>query len=114
MTDIESRLRTMELRPPRDLEARALARAAATAARRRMLPLPAVLVAVLALLLAGYGLLAFTSAPPTHAAGTSGYGVGQGCWFVRDAGGLHFHVGGWYRGLPALCTSERRDSAPAP
>ena len=28
------------------------------------------------------------------------------CWFSRESQGLHFQVGGWYRGLPALCTSE--------
>jgi len=31
---------------------------------------------------------------------------------VKDADGIHFHVGGWYRGLPALCTSERRNAGP--
>jgi hypothetical protein len=113
MTDIESRLRAMDLRPPRDLQARALAGASATAASPRRRLLPAVLVAALVVLLAGYGALALTNAPPAQAAGASGYGVGQGCWFVRDASGLHFHVGGWYHGLPALCTSERRDSTPA-
>jgi hypothetical protein len=35
MTDIESRLRTMDLRPPRDIQARALAGAASTAANSR-------------------------------------------------------------------------------
>lgn len=47
--------------------------------------------------------------PPTGAAGVSGYGVGEGCWFVKDPGGIHFHISGFYRGLPALCTSERRN-----
>jgi len=74
--------------------------------------MPAVLVAILTALLAGYGALAFTDAPQATAAGSSGYAVGQGCWFVKDADGLHFHLGGWYHGLPALCTSERRDSTP--
>jgi hypothetical protein len=115
MTDIESRLRTMDLRPPRHLQTRALAGAGLTAAnpRSRRL-LPAVVAAILAALLAGYGVLAFTNAPPTDAPSTSGYGVGQGCWFIKDAHGLRFHMGGWYHGLPALCTSERRDSTPGP
>jgi hypothetical protein len=69
-------------------------------------------VVVLAALVAGYGVVAVAVAPPAVAVGTGGYAVGEGCWFVRDAGGLHFHVGGWYRGLPALCTSERHDSTP--
>jgi hypothetical protein len=103
--DIESRLRAMTLEPPRDLEARALARAAARP-RRRLLP--ALVAAALVALLAGYSALMLSQAPPASAAGTGGYGFGQGCWFSRDAQGLHFHVGGWYRGLPALCTSEHR------
>jgi hypothetical protein len=70
--------------------------------------------AILAALLAGYGVLAFTNTAPTNAASTSGYGVGQGCWFIKDAHGLRFHMGSWYDGLPALCTSERRDSTPGP
>jgi hypothetical protein len=112
MTDIESRLREMELRAPRDLEARALVAASSPRVRPGRRFLPAVLAAILIVLVAGYSALALTSAPPATAAGTGGYAVGEGCWFVRDAGGLHFHVGGWYRGLPAICTSERRDSAP--
>jgi len=107
MTDVESRLREMDLRAPRDLRARAVAAAARPLARpaRRVLP---VVLAALAALLAGYVALTFTNVPPVAAASTGGYGVGEGCWFVRDAEGLHFHVGGWYRGLPALCTSEQR------
>jgi len=112
MTDIETRLREMQLQPPRDLQARALAAAASPRAEPGRRILPVVLVAILTALLAGYGALAFTNVPPAAAAGTGGYGVGEGCWFVRDVDGLHFHVGGWYHGLPALCTSERRDSAP--
>jgi len=108
MTDIESRLRTMDLRPPRDLHARALAAATAPRARPRRRSLPVLLVAILTALLAGYSALAFSTAPPATAAVGSGYAVGEGCWFVKDADGLHFHVGGWYHGLPALCTSERR------
>lgn len=111
MTDIESRLHAMDLQPPSDLQARALAGAAATAPRPRRRFLLAMLAALVTLL-AGYGVLALTNAPAAEAARASGYGVGQGCWFVRDADGLHFHVGGWYRGLPALCTSERRHSTP--
>jgi len=110
MTEIESRLRTIDLRPPRDLQARALAAAATPPAKPGRRFLPAALVVILTVLFAGYGALAFTNAPPAGAAETSGYAVGEGCWFVKDTGGLHFHVGGWYRGLPALCTSERRDS----
>jgi hypothetical protein len=110
MIDIESRLREMDLRPPRDLEARAMAAAASPRARPTRRGLRIVLVAVLIALLAGYGALTFASVPPAAAASTGGYGVGEGCWFVRDADGLHLHVGGWYRGLPALCTSERRGS----
>jgi hypothetical protein len=102
----------MDLRPPRDLPARALAAAAARPARTGRRLLPAVVAAVLIALLAAFGALSFTSVPPAAAAGTGGYAVGEGCWFVRDAGGLHFHVGGWYRGLPALCTSEQHDPAP--
>jgi len=112
MIDVESRLWEMELRPPRDLEARALAAAGRPVARSGRRFLPVVLAAVLTALLAGYSALALANAAPAAAGSTGGYGVGEGCWFVRDAGGLHFHVGGWYRGLPALCTSERRDSAP--
>lgn len=110
MTDIESRLREMDLQPPGDLQARALAAAASPPARPGRRLLPVVLAAMLLALLAGYAALAATSAPPAAAAAGSGYGVGEGCWFVKDADGLHFHVGGWYHGLPALCTSERRDS----
>ena len=112
MTDLESRLRTMDLRPPGDLQARALAGAAWSAPKPRSrlrLAVPAVIVAAL---LAGYAALAFTNAPPADAASAGGYGVGQGCWFIKDADGLHFHVGGWYHGLPALCTSEHRDPTP--
>ena len=112
MTDIEARLRTMDLQPPRDLEERALAAAAAPSTRPGRRLLPALVVAILTALLAGYAALALTNGPPAAAAGAGGYAVGEGCWFVRDAGGLHFHVGGWYRGLPALCTSEQRDSTP--
>jgi len=112
MIDIESRLRAMDLQPPRDLNARALAGAAAAGARPRKRLLLAGLAA-LAALLTGYGALALTNAPAAAAARLGGYGVGQGCWFVRDADGLHFQPGGWYHGLPALCTSERRDSTPA-
>jgi hypothetical protein len=32
----------------------------------------------------------------------SGYGVGEGCWFVKDVGGLHFHIDGFYHGLPPV------------
>jgi hypothetical protein len=103
----------MDLRPPDDLEGRALTAAAAPRARPGRRLLPAVLVAILTALVAGYSALAFTNAPAATAAGSGDYAIGEGCWFVRDAGGLHFHVGGWYRGLPALCTSERRDSTPA-
>ena len=63
-----------------------------------------------AALLAAYTGLALTSSSPAHAASDGLYGVRQGCWFVRDADGLHFHVGGWYHGLPALCTSEQHGS----
>ena len=112
MTDIESRLREMELQPPRDLQARAQAAAASPLAKPGRRILPVVLVAVLIAMVAGYGALAFRNGPPAAAAETSGYGVGEGCWFVRDDNGIHFHVGGWYHGWPALCTSERRDSAP--
>lgn len=112
MIDVESRLREMDLRPPRDLEARALAAAAGPRARSGGRSLAIAVVAVLAALVAGYTALALTSAPPAAAATTGGYAVGEGCWFVKDASGLHFHVGGWYRGVPALCTSERRDPAP--
>jgi hypothetical protein len=108
MNDVESRLRALDLRPPRDLEARALTAAAAPLAKRRGRLLPVAVAALLAVLLVGYGALALTSAPPAQAASYGGYGVGEGCWFVKDAGGVHFHVGGFYRGLPALCTSERR------
>jgi len=111
MTDIEARLRDMDLRPPGDLQARALAAAASPLARPGRRLLPVMLAAILTALLAGYAALAFTSGPPAAAAGASGYGVGEGCWFVKDANGLHFHIGGWYHGLPALCTSERRDPA---
>ena len=111
MTDIESRLRAMDLQPPRDLHARALAGATAAAVRHRKRPVLAAL-AVLAALLTGYGALALTNTPAAAAARLGGYGVGQGCWFVKDAAGLLFHVGGWYHGLPALCTSERRHSTP--
>jgi hypothetical protein len=107
--DIESRLRSMRLEAPRDLEARALAAAAQARPRRRRLFAVVVAVALVAALLGGYGALSLSAAPPASAAGTSsGYGIGEGCWFVRDDSGLHFHIGGWYRGLPALCTSERR------
>lgn len=112
MTDIESRLREMDLRPPRDLQARALTAAASSPPKLSRQFLPAALVAILTALLAGYTVLAFTNAPPAAAASGSGYGIGEGCWFVKDADGLHFHVGGWYHGLPALCTSERHDSTP--
>jgi hypothetical protein len=108
MNDIESRLRGMDLRPPRDLPARALAAAASRRRRPRRGLRLAALVIVLAALLAGYSAVSLAAVPPASAAGTSGYGVWEGCWFVKDSGGLHFHVGGWYRGLPALCTSERR------
>jgi hypothetical protein len=74
--------------------------------RRRILL--ALAVAAVVALLAGYAALAVTTAPRTQAMGPAGYGLGEGCWFVRDGGGLHLHVGGFYRGLPALCTSERR------
>src|SRR5215831_14279702 len=111
MTDIESRLRAMDLQPPRDLRARLLAGAATAAVKPRRRLLLVVLAAPL-VLLTGYGVLALTNAPAAAAANASGYGVGQGCWFVRDADGLQFHVGGWYHGLPALCTSERRDPTP--
>jgi hypothetical protein len=108
MTDIESRLRAMDLRPPRDLPARALAGAAGARTRRRGLP-ALLAAAAVAVVLAGYTALALATARPSDAAAVGGYGVGEGCWFVRDSGGLHFHIGGWYHGLPALCTSERRN-----
>ena len=117
MTDLESRLRALDLRPPEDLPRRALAAAAAPARlprhpprihrpRRRLLV--ALAAAVLVALLAGYAALAVTAGPQARATGPAGYGPGEGCWFVRDGAGLHLHVGGFYRGLPALCTSERR------
>ena len=112
MIDIESRLREMDLRPPGDLQARALAATASPPVKPGRQFLPAVLVAILIALLAGYSVLAFTNVPPGAAASSSGHAVGEGCWFVKDADGLHFHVG-WYHGLPALCTSERHDSTPA-
>jgi len=112
VNDIEMRLRTMDLRPPRDLRARALARAATVRARPRWRLASIVLAGVLAILVVGYSLIALATAPRAAAMGVGGYGVGEGCWFVRDGSGLHFHVGGWYRGLPALCTSER-DSTPS-
>jgi hypothetical protein len=113
MTDIESRLRALDLRAPAGLEARALARAAALGRRpRRRYVLGAAAGALLALL--AYASLAIVSAPqPAHAAAAGGYGVGEGCWFVRDADGVHFHIGGWYHGLPALCTSEQAGGAPS-
>jgi len=108
--DIESRLREMDLQAPRDLQTRALAAAASPQARPGRPLLPVMLAAILTAVLAGYAALALTNAPPAAAASTGGYGVGEGCWFVKDADGLHFHIGGWYRGLPALCTSERRNA----
>ena len=112
MTDIESRLRAMDLQPPRDLQTRVMAGAGSTAVMPRRRRMPAVVVAILLALLVGYGVLAVRTAEPTDAANARGYGVGQGCWFARDPDGLHFHLGGFYHGLPALCTSERRDSTP--
>lgn len=109
MPDIESRLREMDLRPPRDLQARALA--AASKDRGRRARLLGVVLGLVAAFLAAYAGLAIVNAPAARASAASGYGVGEGCWLVRDAAGLHFHIGGWYHGLPALCTSESRDPA---
>jgi hypothetical protein len=117
MRDLESRLRALDLRPPDDLPRRALAAAAAPAQvprhlrrnhrpRRRLLL--ALAAAALVALLAGYAAVAVTAASRAQATGPAGYGPSEGCWFVRDGAGLHLHVGGFYRGLPALCTSERR------
>lgn len=101
--NLETRLRELPLEPPAGLAGRALAAAAVPAEWRPARwgrRLAAVATAAL-MLYTGAAVVAAEAAAPAD-------NLGEGCWFVRDSSGLHFHIGGFYRGLPALCTAERR------